>query len=171
MEFWADSSFLFFSTCLHGFQLKSIVIQITVLLYVICQFFSLAAFKCFVFSFQQFDFDVSEWGFHWVYPVWDSLSFLESASLSFAKFRVVVNPRFFNIFSAPCFLISFWESEDKNITFWYCPLHPWGSVFSFFFLPLFYSLCCSNWVISSDVFQFIAFFLCHLQSIKPIHEF
>lgn len=50
---------------------KSAVIQIVFPLQVRCNF-SLAAFKIFffVFSFQKFDYDVSELGPSWIYPFW-----------------------------------------------------------------------------------------------------
>lgn len=56
---------------------KNVVIQLTGLLSVMCHF-SQAAFKIFFFAFclQHFDYDLSQHGFLWVFPIWSLLSFI-----------------------------------------------------------------------------------------------
>lgn len=54
------------------FLMRNLVIQIIVLL---CVIYFLAVSEYFV-VFEQFDFNISEWQYPWVYSFWNSLSFL-----------------------------------------------------------------------------------------------
>lgn len=111
---------------------KSVVIWISVRLYVTLSCFSVAAFRIFfffVFGSQQFDYDVFGHIFFKIYPLWDFLIFLNLCIDIFTKFEKFW-PLFLQIcFSAPVFFSG--VTQDR----WYCPRGPWISV-SFFLILL-----------------------------------
>lgn len=113
------SFFLFFSILCHLASMASdenFTVIWVVPLYKCIVFLWLLS-RCFplVFSFQQFNYELSMHEFLWLYPVWDLLSFLNCKFLSFGKFggfSAIISSTFFSawhIFSSPS------ETNDTNI--------------------------------------------------------
>ena len=75
----------------------------------------LVIFFC-VFNFCQFYYYVSRCVSPWVYPVWDSLCFLDLTDYFLSYVREVFNYSLFKYFVRPfLFLFSFWDSYNSNV--------------------------------------------------------
>ena len=86
-------------------------------------------------------------GFLWVYPVCDSLSFLNLEVCVFCQICEVSGHYFFKYFFSPIFS-PFPDFDNTNVNFFVTVHCPWSSVHYFVSLL---SLCCSQWVISTDL--------------------
>ena len=112
--------------------------------------FSLVVFKIFVFVFsdQQFGYDVSWQGFLCVSLVRGLLSFLNCRCMFFAKFKKISAIYPSHIFAAP---LSFAVllGLGRHLTFCDCPRVPAAMVI--LPIPLPFSPHCSDWIISIDL--------------------
>ena len=104
-------------------------------------------------------------GFLWVYPVCDSLSFLNLEVYVFCQISEVSGHYFFKYFFSPIFS-PFPDSDNTNVNFFcYCPLSL--KLCSLFCQPTF-SLLFTVGNFHWSVFKFTDSFLCHLWStIEP----
>ena len=115
----------------------------------------------FVFSFQKFDYDVSFYGFLWVYPIVNLLRFMNVSSCVLQIWGIF-QPFFLILFSSSFFgALESRQYDCMNaISFVIVPkaLKVMLSNFSFSL----FSLCCSD--------SFLSTFLCPLHSaVEPIH--